>query len=465
MAWEGSSSKLIKLFISIFIFLIALYIFLDVVFNFSANMELAVKRLSPGWGAALLIVGFLTIDVLVPVPSSIIMVASGALFGPVLGGILSTFGSSSCAIIAFQISRKIGREKVRRWVGQKDYKNFSALMQKHGGYVVILTRAVPLIMESVSFIAGLTKMKLKNFILMNIIGFGPFAFLYSFAGASMKEAYPLSIVLILGFFLPICLWAVVLKFTKFTKLQEKKKDTENLPQLWGEYAQAGYEKLYKSYSFKKILKIMASMFSPSPRGLVLDGGCGTGNMFEAIIKGINPKTIVATDWSDDMLKKARLKAKKLSTSFRFEKMDMLEPFPYSDNNFDAGVFNLSICYLPSKEGWKHVMKEAFRTTKPGGYVYISTFLKGWDFSEMLGRNKLRASKEALASPIGIYYGIKLKKYPERITKITKEKGMEYPGREELNSFIKNEVGFKVVEEKEIFWGAGVVLKLQKPTPL
>lgn len=242
----------------------------------------------------------------------------------------------------------------------------------------------------------------------------------------------------------------------------KGAEVENLPRLWGEYAQAGYENLYKSHSFKKILEIMAVLFEPSPGGLVLDGGCGTGNMFEAIVKKINPETIVAADWSEEMLKEAQLKAKKFSTTFRFEKIDMLETFPYPDNNFDAEVFNLSICYFPSKEGWAHVIREAFRTAKPEGHVYVSTFLKGWDFSKMLKKNKLRALKEGLASPVGIYYGVKLKKYPEKITKITKETGMDYPEREELKNFVGNEVGFKIIKEKEIFWGAGLAIKLQKP---
>ncbi len=242
----------------------------------------------------------------------------------------------------------------------------------------------------------------------------------------------------------------------------KDAGAKSLPNLWGEYAWAGYENLYKSHSFKKILEIMAALFESSPRSLVLDGGCGTGNMFEAIVREINPKTIVAVDWSDEMLEKARLKAKKFSTSFRFEKIDMLKPFPYPDNNFDAEVFNLSICYFSSKEGWKHVIKEAFRTAKPEGRVYVSTFLKGWDFSKMLKKNKLRALKEGLASPVGIYYGFKLKKYPEKITKITKEAGTDYPGGEELENFVENEVGFKIIKEKEIFWGAGLAIKLQKP---
>ena len=209
-----SPSKLVKLFLSIFIFLTASYVFLDVLFGFSANLELMVQQLSPSWTAALLIIGFLAVDVLVPVPSSVIMLASGALFGGILGGVLSIIGSSTCAILAFQASRKVGRDKVVEWVGQKDYETFSTLMQKYGGYAVVLTRAVPLAMESVSFIAGLTKMKLKNFVLMSLLGYVPFAFLYSFAGASAKELSSTSTVLVLGFLLPLCLWVLVLKMMK-----------------------------------------------------------------------------------------------------------------------------------------------------------------------------------------------------------------------------------------------------------
>lgn len=211
---SAPSLKIIKLFVSVFVFLIASYIFLDVIFDFSANLELAVQKLTPDWMAALLIIGFLAIDVLVPVPSTIVMIASGALFGSVLGGILAVVGSSSCAIIAFQVSRKMGREKVIRWIGQKDYENLSTLMQKYGGYAVVLTRTVPLAMESMSFIAGLTEMKLKNFVLMCLIGYTPFAFLYSFVGASAKELSSTYTVLVLGFFVPLCFWALALRFLK-----------------------------------------------------------------------------------------------------------------------------------------------------------------------------------------------------------------------------------------------------------
>lgn len=246
-----------------------------------------------------------------------------------------------------------------------------------------------------------------------------------------------------------------------------KSDIDVIHSLWDTYAEAGYEKLYKGYSFKKILEIMNQMFEDSNDGIILDGGCGTGSMFESIIKKIKPEIIVAADWSEKMLAKAKKTSEKLlknhreNVKFRFEKVDMTKKFPYSDNTFNAEIFNISICYLPLFDGWQHTIREAFRTVKPGCYIYISTFLKGFNFQDMMKKYKLKALKEVLASPIGIYHSMKLKKYPIKIAELSRKRGMEYPDKKDLDNLIGNKLGFIKREEKEIFWGTGVALKLQK----
>lgn len=241
----------------------------------------------------------------------------------------------------------------------------------------------------------------------------------------------------------------------------------SLPDLWSEYAEAGYEKLYKGYSFRKILKVMDQLFEETNGGVVLDGGCGTGSLFDSIIHKIKPRVIVATDWSEKMLEKARKHSTKLlkeyneKITFRFEKSDLSKEFPYPNDTFDAEVFNISICYLPFINGWKHSLKEAFRTVKPGSFVYVSTFLKGFDFKNMMKRYKLKALKEILASPLGVVHSIKLKKYPAKITEVARVQGMEYPDKKDLDDFLKSEVRFIKRGEEEIFWGMGIALKLQK----
>ena len=58
--------------------------------------------------AAALGVGLLIADVLLPVPSSLVMVAHGALFGVVIGTLLSLTGSVGAALFGFAIGRRGG---------------------------------------------------------------------------------------------------------------------------------------------------------------------------------------------------------------------------------------------------------------------------------------------------------------------------------------------------------------------
>src|SRR5262245_45102915 len=54
-------------------------------------------------------VGLLIADVLLPVPSSLVMVAHGALFGVVVGTVLSLIGSTGAALFGFAIGRRGGK--------------------------------------------------------------------------------------------------------------------------------------------------------------------------------------------------------------------------------------------------------------------------------------------------------------------------------------------------------------------
>ena len=59
-------------------------------------------------GTAVAGVALLTVDVFLPIPSSLIMIANGAIFGLALGSLLSVVGNLSAASIGFLIGRKRG---------------------------------------------------------------------------------------------------------------------------------------------------------------------------------------------------------------------------------------------------------------------------------------------------------------------------------------------------------------------
>jgi uncharacterized membrane protein YdjX (TVP38/TMEM64 family) len=63
--------------------------------------------------AALVGVSLLVIDVILPVPSSLVMVAHGGHFGVVIGTLLSAIGSIGAALVGFALGRWGGRLLVR----------------------------------------------------------------------------------------------------------------------------------------------------------------------------------------------------------------------------------------------------------------------------------------------------------------------------------------------------------------
>lgn len=209
------SSKLLKLLFGIIIFFSLTYFLFDLLFNISHLVASNVKVLSTNWISALIIVGLLVSDIIIPVPASIVMVVSGILFGGFLGGIIALAGSLLGALINFQLSRKLGRKKIAKWLGDKEYKRLSVAMEKYGGFIVILTRMVPLAMESISTLSGISKMKFKKYFLLNLIGFLPIIFLYSYAGAAYKTDHVNNIflILVIGFFAPLMIWYSLIKMT------------------------------------------------------------------------------------------------------------------------------------------------------------------------------------------------------------------------------------------------------------
>src|SRR5690606_11434375 len=80
-------------------------------------------------------VGLLIADVFLPVPSSLVMIAHGALFGVVLGTGLSLFGSVGAALFGFALGRRGGR-LLARLVTAEEKKRADALLGKWGALAV-----------------------------------------------------------------------------------------------------------------------------------------------------------------------------------------------------------------------------------------------------------------------------------------------------------------------------------------
>lgn len=135
-----------------------------------------------GLGAAVIGVGLLIIDVVLPVPSSLVMVMHGAMFGVVVGTLLSLGGSIGAALVGYAIGRRGGQLATRALMaGERDRAD--QLVRRWGTVAIIASRPVPMLAETVAIMAGVSRMSWQRVTLASAAGSLPAALLYALAGA------------------------------------------------------------------------------------------------------------------------------------------------------------------------------------------------------------------------------------------------------------------------------------------
>jgi len=123
-----------------------------------------------------------------PVPSFLITFANGLAFGVFWGWMLSLFGHVLAAAVCFGISRSLGRVPVEVLVGRVGLESADRWFAKWGMYAVFAARLVPgVAFDVISYAAGLTRMRFRNFIFATALGIFPQTLLYSFLGRQAPE--------------------------------------------------------------------------------------------------------------------------------------------------------------------------------------------------------------------------------------------------------------------------------------
>jgi uncharacterized membrane protein YdjX (TVP38/TMEM64 family) len=140
-----------------------------------------------GVAAALVGLGLLTVDVLLPVPSSVVMVAHGALFGVLPGAALSLLGGVSATVVGFAVGRR-GRGVVERVTTPAQRAAADRLLTRWGPWAVVSTRAVPVLAETVAVLAGTSPMRWPVLLCAGAAGTAVPALLYAAAGAGADTA-------------------------------------------------------------------------------------------------------------------------------------------------------------------------------------------------------------------------------------------------------------------------------------
>ncbi len=127
-------------------------------------------------------VGLLIADVVLPVPSSLVMVAHGALFGVALGTVLSLIGSVGAALTGFALGRR-GAAWLERIISPEERFRVERMLERWGALAILVTRPVPLLAETTAILAGASAMSWQRALVASVAGSLPAALLYALTGA------------------------------------------------------------------------------------------------------------------------------------------------------------------------------------------------------------------------------------------------------------------------------------------
>jgi uncharacterized membrane protein YdjX (TVP38/TMEM64 family) len=153
------------------------------------------------WAAA---VGLLVADLVLPVPGTVVIGALGYLYGPLTGGIVGAVGSCLAGSIAYGLCRLLGRPAAARFLGPTDLARGERLFRDTGGWIVAVSRWLPVLPEVIACMAGLTRMPTGRFHLALACGSIPLGFTFAALG-HLGTDHPVAAVL-LSALVPAVLW-------------------------------------------------------------------------------------------------------------------------------------------------------------------------------------------------------------------------------------------------------------------
>lgn len=159
------------------------------------------------YATAFILMLLLASDIFLPVPSSLLSTASGALFGILPGTFWSWLGMNVGCAIAYAVGIKLGAPVLRRFSGAESMVRAQELIRRYGYWGLVLARPVPVLAETTAIIAGMGRMPLRLFVPAATLSNLGISFAYSTAGAILPTI-AVFWVFVGAVSLPVLVWTV-----------------------------------------------------------------------------------------------------------------------------------------------------------------------------------------------------------------------------------------------------------------
>lgn len=138
------------------------------------------------WGPLVSITLMILQVILAPIPASVVQLSNGIVYGIWFGALLNLVGQMAGALLAFAISRVLGRSAAERLVGKIDeHGTIEQWLDRWGSKALFITRALPgMPSDFASYLVGLTRMPVRTYATVSLLGYVPQSIAYAWLGDS-----------------------------------------------------------------------------------------------------------------------------------------------------------------------------------------------------------------------------------------------------------------------------------------
>ncbi len=158
---------------------------------------------------AALEIGVLAIDILLPVPSSVVATYGGARLGVALGSLCAWIGMTAGALAGWWLGLQAGTRALDR-LADDDREAIERGTDRLGPLLILFSRPLPLLAEAVTLAAGGAGMPLRTFLPAAAAGNAVIALAWSALGANGRDDDALPLALLVALVAPVALaWWVV----------------------------------------------------------------------------------------------------------------------------------------------------------------------------------------------------------------------------------------------------------------
>lgn len=113
---------------------------------------------------ASLVIGLLSTDILLPIPSSVVITMGGWQLGWWIGSVAAWTGMNLGAVLGFCLARRWGHRFARWFSSEDDLSRMHGISERYGPLVLTVTRAMPVFAEASVLIAGIHKLSWRRFL-------------------------------------------------------------------------------------------------------------------------------------------------------------------------------------------------------------------------------------------------------------------------------------------------------------